>query len=117
MIEGVPGAGKSSLALALVDRGAVLVGDDGVLLELKANRLVAHPPPEIAGKLEIRGVGIVDLPTVSAPLALVLSLGGQSERLPEAEIIDYEGASLPRLPFNGDALRAEWVLRLHGIAD
>ncbi len=32
LIEGLPGSGKSSLALALIDRGATLVGDDGVVL-------------------------------------------------------------------------------------
>ena len=45
LIEGEPGSGKSSLALALIDRGAALIGDDGVRLELRGNRLYASPPP------------------------------------------------------------------------
>lgn len=120
LIEGPPGAGKSSLALALIDRGAALVGDDGVALEPRGAQLWAHPPPNIAGKLEIRGVGIIDLPARSAPLALVLVLE-ETQRLPEPGTVTIEGCPLPRLAFRaGDALaavRAEWALRLHGFAD
>ena len=118
LIEGLPGSGKSSLALALIDRGALLVGDDGVALELRGGRIWAHPPPRIAGKIEVRGVGIVDMPTSSAPLCLVLSLNEGSERLPEPGTTKIEGAELPRLDFHASsdaALRAEWALRLHGL--
>lgn len=119
LIQGPPGSGKSSLALGLIDRGAVLVGDDGITLERRGVRVWAHPPPHIAGKLEIRGVGIVDLPTMAVQLSLILSLGGDAVRFPEPDGIDIEGARLPRLPFRSDGslapLRAEWALRLHGL--
>lgn len=118
LIEGPPGSGKSSLALALIDRGAVLVGDDGVILERRHGELWAHPPPEIAGKLEIRGVGIIDMATIAAPVALVLSLQRDPPRLPDAETIEVEGIALPRLSFDAynsaAPLRAEWALRVHG---
>ena len=119
LLEGPPGSGKSSLALALIDRGAGLVGDDGVALERRGAQLWAHPPPHIAGKLEIRGVGIIDLPAVSASLALVLSLEDDATRLPEPDELAFEGARLPRLRFRMDgpqsAVRAEWALRVHGL--
>ena len=118
LLEGPPGSGKSSLALALIDRGAVLVGDDGVALELRGNRPWAHPPPHIAGKIEVRGVGIATVPATSAPLCLVLSLGDGGERLPEPGSTELAGASLPTLQFRAapdSALRAEWALRLHGL--
>ena len=120
LIEGPPGSGKSSLALALIDRGAVLVGDDGVALERVENRLLLHPPPHIAGKIEIRGVGIADIATMSAPLCLVLALGVQGERLPVPATATIEGVSVPSLALGlgsdeGAALRAEWALRLHGL--
>ena len=123
LITGKPGSGKSSLALALIDRGAKLIGDDGVSLVREGNRLMATPPPNIAGKLEIRGVGIVDLVAVSAPLALILDLDGEAPRLPpEAlEMRDFLGCTIPCLSFDtsapSPALRAEWALRLHGLAD
>jgi len=121
LIEGSPGSGKSSLALALVDRGAVLIGDDGVCLANGSDQVIARPPPNIEGKMEIRGVGIVNLETTSAPLALILLLEAEGSRLPEIleqrEIFD---CIVPVLPFRtGDAIqatRAEWALRTHGLS-
>jgi len=119
LIEGMPGSGKSSLALALIDRGAVLVGDDGVMLERRDEQLWASPPPNIAGKLEIRNVGIVDLPTVQAPVALVLRLDeGAPRYVEQAEQTGLTGLTLPLIRLWPGApalpLRAEWALRLHG---
>lgn len=121
LIEGPPGSGKSSLALALIDRGATLVGDDGVLLEARGNRLWALPPPEITGLIEIRNVGLATLPTEPAPVALVLRLDPAAERLPEsAERVVLAGIEVPLLRLWPDAsalaLRAEWALTLHGTA-
>lgn len=120
LIEGPPGRGKSSLALALIDRGASLVGDDGMVLELRDLRLWAAPPPHIAGSLEIRGVGIISLPVVSTPLCLVLALTKEVPRLPEVGERTIMGATLPALDFVAAtpdaALRAEWAMRLHGLA-
>ena len=118
LIEGPPGSGKSSLALALIDRGAALVGDDGITLERRGERVWAHPPPHIPGKIEIRDVGIAEMPATSAPVCMVLALGQVGDRLPEPAIVDLAGAALPKLPFRAGpdaALRAEWALRLHGL--
>lgn len=121
LIEGEPGRGKSSLALALIDRGAVLIGDDGVEIERQESQLIASPPPNITGKLEIRHVGIVELPVMSAPLALAVELIDASDAAPQRF-----HASLPRREFLGVPtpylalpahdytlpLRVEWALRL-----
>lgn len=123
ILEGPPGSGKSSLALSLIDRGASLIGDDGVMLARGGDRLLASPPPNIAGLLEIRGVGLVSLPTVAdVPVALVLTLVGEghAERLPGMLVTrDYLGVAIPVLPFvPGDkapAVRTEWALRRHGL--
>jgi serine kinase of HPr protein (carbohydrate metabolism regulator) len=119
LIEGPPGSGKSSLALALVDRGAALVGDDGVLLELRDRRVWALPPPNIEGLLEVRNVGIARLPTVSVPVALVVRLDPAAPRhVDRAEPVVIAGANLPMIRLWPDspvlALRAEWALALHG---
>lgn len=120
LIEGPPGSGKSSLALALIDRGAALVGDDGVLLERREGRLWALPPPAIAGLLEVRNVGIVTLPAVAAPVSLVVRLDSEAPRFVEtAEAIDLAGARLPLIRLCPGspvlALRAERALALHGM--
>ena len=61
MITGPSGSGKSDLALRLLDRGFALVSDDQTIVKRDGGRLLASPPPTIAGKLEIRGIGIVDM--------------------------------------------------------
>ena len=121
LIEGEPGSGKSSLALALIDRGAVLIGDDGVTLENRQGRVWTSPPPNIAGLLEVRNVGLVTLPTCSAPLALVLRLDEDAARFTEAaEQVERAGFELPlvRLYPHSSALplRAEFALKVHGLA-
>ena len=119
LIEGRPGSGKSTLALELIDRGATLIGDDGVSLQLEHGVLVAHPPPRICNKFEIRGVGIFEFETTSAPASLILNLDFPPERLPD-DLASREllGVSLPVLPFDGTsraaALRAEWALSRYG---
>lgn len=120
-IEGPPGSGKSSLALALIDRGAELVGDDGISVEVADGAIFASPPPNITGLLEIRGIGLVELPTAPpCPLALILTLGAVGARLPEmTETLEILGIPVPVLPFEpgpvATAPRAEWALRRFGL--
>lgn len=120
-MEGPPGCGKSSLALALIDRGAMLVGDDGITLTRAGDTLIATPPPNIDGLLEIRGVGLVNMAIASpAPLALMLSLGETGERLPQSVPSRMVlGLPVPVLPFEpgtiAPAPRAEWALQQHGL--
>ena len=124
LIEGPPGSGKSTLALALIDRGAWLIGDDAVTLTASAGVLIASPPPNIAGLIELRGIGLVRQPVAPpAPVALILTLGGPAAvrlhdtPLPKREIA---GVAVPVLAFDpghlAPAVRAEWALRIHGLA-
>jgi serine kinase of HPr protein (carbohydrate metabolism regulator) len=120
LIEGPAGSGKSSLALALIDRGATLIGDDGVALRTRGGELWAHPAPATAGLIELRNVGIVTLPTTEAPAALVLQLREDAPRfLERADTIEIAGIALPLLAFDPliptAAVRAEYALALHGI--
>ena len=76
LLIGPSGAGKSQLAHRLIGRGAWLIADDQTILTAnRANLLTASCPPGIRGRLEIRGLGIVSVPTQSAaPIQLVLDL-------------------------------------------
>jgi serine kinase of HPr protein (carbohydrate metabolism regulator) len=84
VISGPSGSGKSDLALRLLDRGFVLVSDDQTLVHRHGERLIASPPPTIAGKMEIRGIGIVEMTHVeNVPVALLVELTSDIERLPD----------------------------------
>lgn len=120
-IEGPPGSGKSSLVLALIDRGAKLIGDDGVTLTRTGDRLIASPPANIEGLIELRGVGLFNFPLAEpCPLCLILSLGAGGERLPDfVPHRDVLGINVPCLPFFpgtlAPAVRAEMALAKHGL--
>lgn len=84
LIAGISGSGKSDLALRLIDRGFTLVSDDQTIVQKKGDRLHASAPLTISGKLEIRGIGIVDMPNVGdVPVALVVELTSAIQRLPD----------------------------------
>jgi serine kinase of HPr protein (carbohydrate metabolism regulator) len=84
LISGPSGSGKSDLALRLLDRGFTLVSDDQTIVRRDGDRLIASAPPTIAGKLEIRGIGIVELDHVEdSPVGLIVELTSDIQRLPD----------------------------------
>ena len=118
MLLGPPGSGKSDLALRLIDRGALLIADDRVLVGPGVPPLLSAPAT-IAGKIEVRGVGIVDMPHVAeVPAALAVRLDAVSERLPEPQRFALGDGSVPLIhvaPFEASAvLKVELVLA-HGL--
>ena len=122
LLAGPPGCGKSALALALIDRGATLIGDDGVLLRAGPGGLVADPPPATRGLIELRNLGLFTLPVASAvPVALVLRFAADAPRYIEAaEGIDLGGHRVPLVriwpAMPAAALRAEMALARFGLA-
>jgi serine kinase of HPr protein (carbohydrate metabolism regulator) len=115
LLRGPSGSGKSDLALRLIDRGACLVADDQTALLRRGNVLYASPPPPIAGKLEVRGVGIVEIDhATDQPVAAVFDLAphGEIERLPEPDMIDLLGIALPLLRLDPTTVSAAAKVRL-----
>jgi len=114
LIRGPSGTGKSRLALALLrqaESGAPafvrLVSDDRSLVAPHHGRLLVRPVPEIAGLIEVRGLGVRRLPyELVAVVGCVVDLAApDGERLPAAASTEVviEGISLPRLPITADA--------------
>jgi serine kinase of HPr protein (carbohydrate metabolism regulator) len=91
LIRGASGSGKSALTLALIagaqaqGRSASLVADDRVALKLREGQLLASPHPLIAGQIEKRGTGILDMPhEPQVALTHVIDLVPEGEALPAA---------------------------------
>jgi serine kinase of HPr protein (carbohydrate metabolism regulator) len=96
LLWGRSGSGKSDLALRLIDRGAKLVADDYSLLVRRDGRLFAAPPATIAGRIEVRGIGILAMPHVSeVEVALIVDLEAPVERLPDSATRRLAGVDVP----------------------
>jgi len=135
LIRGPSGAGKSDLAFRLISSPAptfapaasraMLVADDRVHLRAKAMRLMASPPDEIAGKLEVRGIGVIETPyRQRAEVFLLVDLMRfeDVERMPPSPLPSEEvhGVILPRLPldpFEASALQKLWLAVYHHTAN
>jgi serine kinase of HPr protein (carbohydrate metabolism regulator) len=103
LIEGPSGAGKSDLALRLIDRGAVLVSDDYTVVQRHDRSLLASAPSTIAGKMEVRGLGIIATANVDRVLvALLIMTGGTVERMPGAGLVrTIAGIDVPLVALAG----------------
>jgi len=109
LIRGPSGSGKSRLAFDLILCGrsgqlppAILVGDDRVRFDTGAGQLLVRPVRQLAGLIEIRGLGIRRCDFVEeAPVGLVVDLAAtDAERLPppEARQVRISGVEIPRIP-------------------
>ncbi|THD59991.1 MAG: serine kinase [Bradyrhizobium sp.] len=109
LIRGPSGAGKSRLAFDLILAGrsgqippSLLVGDDRVHLEARNGQLVVRPARELAGLIEIRGLGIRRCDFAGeAIVGLVVDLDApDAERLPPPEALAarIDGIEIPRIP-------------------
>lgn len=114
LLEGPSGAGKSDLALRLMSLGAQLVSDDYITLSKKAGALVATAPEKIAGKMEVRGLGLIDINHArEAAIDLVIELKPREHvpRLPKGNTKTLEGVSIPTLTLHAfDASTPDKIL-------
>jgi len=99
LIQGRSGVGKSDLALRLMHGGWRLVGDDWVEAWACRGALYAAAPATIAGRMEVRGLGVIDQPFLPlARIVLSVHLTHEAvERLPSPAQDLVEGVALPRL--------------------
>jgi serine kinase of HPr protein (carbohydrate metabolism regulator) len=109
LLRGPSGAGKSDLALRLIDSGARLVADDQAELRRAGERVMVTAPAAIAGLIEVRGVGILQVePLAEAALAMCVDLvpSAEVERLPEIRCENVLGLAVPLValsPFEASA--------------
>jgi serine kinase of HPr protein (carbohydrate metabolism regulator) len=121
LIGGRSGAGKSDLALRLIDRGAALISDDYTFVRRDKDKAYASAPERIAGQIEVRSVGIVAMASAqNVPVSLYVDLSGEPVRLPEGkDRIAVAGISIPSVALDGHhasaPLKVEAALRLLGL--
>lgn len=109
LLRGPSGSGKSDLALRLIDSGARLVADDRTRLQRQGAALIASAPESIAGLIELRGLGPVELPVAPPmPVRLILDLVPRDAvpRLPEPRYETILELALPCLAFDAFAASA-----------
>ncbi len=101
LIYGPSGSGKSDLALRLImERGAKLVADDRVNLQVLKDKINAAAPTILKDLLEVRGVGIIKLNSIKANLSLAIRLVEKREmveRFPESESYEFGGVKIPQI--------------------
>lgn len=116
LICGPSGAGKSDLALRLIDRGALLVADDQVIVEAASPGAIARVPVRIAGRIEVRGLGLIDVAHADrAPLGLWVDLGPETERMPEQRFRTVAGVRIDAVTIDprpaSAPVKVEWALQ------
>ncbi len=102
MICGTSGSGKSDLALRLIDRGATLISDDYVDISRTNGKLYLSPPANLAGKLEVRSLGIFEQGHLSGiPLKLITKLSDSPDRFPmDKQTMILLGITMPFCTLN-----------------
>jgi serine kinase of HPr protein (carbohydrate metabolism regulator) len=117
LLLGPSASGKSDLALRMIDRGALLISDDAVPVDVSNAPPLLTAAPNIEGKLEVRGVGICSVAFVrSAPLRLAARLSNEVERIPASRLSETIcGFVVPLVriaPFEvSAAIKLEFALR------
>jgi serine kinase of HPr protein (carbohydrate metabolism regulator) len=100
LLQGSSGAGKSDLALRCLDLGFVLIADDRVETWASDGRLFGAPPQVLAGLVEARGLGLVTIghrPWARIALAVDCVASGEAARMPELQVFEAFGLTIPRL--------------------
>ena len=119
LIVGPSGSGKSDLALRCIspiaghrfDNQFHLVSDDQTCLRRDGDNIIVFPPVAIAGKLEVRGVGIINVNHLAqAHLRLLVRLtANQPERFPDDDDLDEQVLGCP--------IRRIWLRPFEASAD
>ena len=100
VLRGPSGSGKSDLAVRLINEGALLVADDQTILFMEGGRLMGQPPTEIAGKMEVRGVGIIKMgPPAIVPIFLLIDMADAADvpRIADFAPVELVGQKVPRI--------------------
>lgn len=105
LLLGAPGTGKSTLAIAMMALGAVLISDDGVWLQSGGTPAMLERPEQARDLIEARGIGLIRSgPTIArAPLVLAVDLDRPATaRLPLRHTIALGDSTVPLIHAAGE---------------
>jgi len=106
LLLGPSGAGKSNLLLRLLDRGFTLVADD----QVEIDGLRASAPPNLAGLIEVRGLGILRLPYVDHAIVRLAIHLERGDRMPQTK--HFSDLHIPMLYVDPQAAAAPQIVSL-----
>lgn len=107
LIEARDAAARSDLALRLVDRGGSLVAGDQTVCQRQSGQLIACAPSGSGGRIEVPGMGIVQLPHEErAPVSLLIVLVDTPPHFPEEAKRRLAGIDVPVLTLGAAELAA-----------
>lgn len=113
LLCGPSGSGKSRLALRLIEQGARLVADDRTLIWREGAVLYARAPRPIAGLIEVRGLGILQMGALRlARAGAMIDLSRPVQRLPDPGVVSVLGVDLPLLGGGDDLVPAGAIRHL-----
>ena len=97
LILGRSGSGKSSLAINLIALGSKLVADDQCKLVKENNSFRIFKPASLPNSIEVRGIGLVSVPTVvETRLDWVVNMDeAETERMPDLRFTEIGGYRVP----------------------
>jgi len=108
IIIGPSGAGKTDLAIRLIDRGACLISDDRTILSRANNVVTLNPPEKTAGQIELHSLGIYLVQFISnIELKMIVELVNQAERYPmDSQIEKILDIQIPKIKLNAQSASA-----------
>lgn len=119
LILGASGSGKSALALEMIARGATLISDDGVWVDLTASQPFLERPDTATDLVEARGIGLLRAGAIRGRAALELAIDldrAEPDRLPPRRMVTAGGVRRPLILGAGHPTLSVAVLHMlrHG---
>ncbi len=105
LVSGSSGAGKSDLMLRALDAGFRLVADDRTVAWTSDGRLFGRAPQNLAGLIELRGLGVFSEPPLTLVQASIMvrcePFAVELDRVPDPEWATIAGVKIPLLRLHG----------------